>query len=148
VRLALPLLAALTIGVGACDEDSAGDSEQFCAEVAENVEALRAAPATDDEVDGLIDLWRRLGDDAPLAIESEWTRLVDNLELAWTSDDEQEILAGTFASERSAVDVATWIADNCGFDFGPVTTIVPGTVATTTLPGATTTSTSSTTTSP
>jgi hypothetical protein len=148
VRLALPLLAALTIALGACDDDSAGDSEQFCAEVAENVEALRAAPATDDDVDNLIDLWRKVGDDAPLAIEAEWTRLVDNLELAWTSDDQHDILASTFASERSAVDVATWIADNCGFDFGPVTTIVPGTVAITTLPGAITTSRSSTTTSP
>ena len=39
-----------------------------------------AGPTTDDDVDDLIDLWRDIGDDAPLAIEEEWDAHADNLE--------------------------------------------------------------------
>ena len=66
-------------------------------------------PTTDDEVDDLIDLWRDIGGDAPLAIEEEWDEHADNLELAWTSDDQQEVVASAFAAERSAVAIADWL---------------------------------------
>ena len=95
--------------LAACDDDGAGDTEQFCDDVADNVEALRADPATDDDVEDLIDLWRDIGDDAPLAIEEEWDAHADNLELAWTSDDQQEVVASAFAAERSAVAIAGWL---------------------------------------
>jgi hypothetical protein len=140
VRSVLPLVvvAAALVVLGACDDG--GDTEQFCDEVAQNVEGLRLAPATEDEVEDLIDLWRDVGDNAPLAIESEWDTHTNNLELAWTSDDQQEVVASTFAAEQSNVAIAAWLSDNCDIDFGPVTTIVPGTLATTTtVPGATTT---------
>ena len=94
VRWASPLLAAVVVAtLAACNRDDGGDTETFCSGVADNVEALRATPATDQDVDDLIDLWRDLGDDAPLAIETEWNRHADNLELAWTSDDQQEVLS-------------------------------------------------------
>jgi hypothetical protein len=146
VRLALPIFAVVAtatsgLALGACGDDDGGDAEAFCAEVADNAEALRADPATDDDVDALIDLWRDVGGDAPLEIEPEWTRLVDNLELAWTGEDQQEILASTFAAERSALGVAAWVAEHCGFDFGPVTTIVPGTLPEASLPAGASTST-------
>jgi hypothetical protein len=143
VRLA-PIIFAVSgvIGLGACGDDG-GDAERFCTEVAENVEALRTNPATDAEVEELIDRWHDLGDDAPLAIEAEWRAHADNLELAWTSDDQQEVLASTFAAERSTVAIAAWLSDNCGIDFGPVTTILPDAVPTTTaVAGSTTTTTS------
>ena len=89
---------------------------------------------TEDEVDDLIDLWRDIGDDAPLAIEEEWDTHADNLELAWTSDDQQEVVASAFAAERSAVAIADWLDENCGLDWGPVTTIVPGSVPEASLP--------------
>ena len=130
--------------LASCDDDGAGDAEQFCTSVAENVEALRGNPATDAAVEDLIDLWRDVGDDAPLAIEEEWNAHADNLELAWTSDDQQEVVASTFAAERSAVAIAGWLEDNCAIDWGPVTTIVPGTIPAASLPGASTTSTTST----
>ena len=140
MRFALPIVAVVAaLVVAACDDDSAGDTEQFCDDVAENVEGLRLEPATADEVEDLIDLWREVGDGAPLAIEAEWDAHADNLELAWTSDDQQEVVASAFAAEQSNVAIAAWLADTCGIDFGPVTTIVPGTLATTTVPGATTT---------
>jgi hypothetical protein len=80
-----------------------------------------------------------------LAIEEEWNAHADNLQLAWSSDDDQEIVASTFAAERSAVVIAGWLEENCAIDWGPVTTIVPGTIPAASLPGASTTSTSSTT---
>ena len=132
--------AAAVVALLACDDD-AGDAEQFCEDVAQNVEGLRVDPTSEDEVDDLIDLWQDIGDRAPLAIEAEWDAHTDNLELAWTSDDQQEVVADAFEAERSTVAIAAWLSDNCGIDFGPVTTIVPGTEATTsTVPGATTTS--------
>jgi hypothetical protein len=140
VRFALPLVGvAAALAMVSCDDDGAGDAEQFCDDVAENVEGLRIEPATAAEVEDLIDLWREVGEGAPLAIESEWDAHADNLELAWTSDDQQEVVAGTFAAEQSNVAIAAWLRDTCGIDFGPVTTIVPGTLATTTVPRATTT---------
>jgi hypothetical protein len=136
--LSIVAVAALVAALAACDDDGAGDVEEFCADVAANVDPLRAVPQTDDAVDDLINLWQDIGDAAPLAIEEEWDRHADNLDLAWTSDDQQEVLASTFAAERSAVAIADWLEQNCGIDFGPVTTIVPATITTTTVPGATT----------
>jgi hypothetical protein len=132
------LLAAVVVTLAACNDDDGGDTEAFCAEVADNVEALRATPATDQEVEDLIDLWHDVGGDAPLAIEEEWSRHADNLELAWTSDDQQEVLASAFAAEQSTVAIADWLQQNCGIDFGPVTTIVEAAVPTTTVAGSTT----------
>ena len=144
VRSARPLVTLTAVlALAGCDDDGAGDTEQFCDEVAANVEALRAAPATADEVEELLDLWRDVGDGAPLAIEPEWDAYTDNLELAWTSEDDQEALASTFAAEQSTVAIAAWLSDTCGIDFGPVTTIVPGTIPAASLPGAATTTSTS-----
>ena len=141
VRWAQTLLAAVVVVTLAACNDDGGDTETFCADVADNVEALRATPSTDQEVEDLIDLWHDLGGDAPLAIEEEWTRHADNLELAWTSDDQQEVLASAFAAEQSTVAIADWLQENCGIDFGPVTTIVEASLPTTTVAGSTTTTT-------
>ena len=135
------LLAAVVVTLIACNDDAGGDTEAFCTDVADNVEALRATPATDREVEDLIDLWHDLGGEAPLAIEEEWNRHADNLELAWTSDDQQEVLASAFAAEQSTVAIADWLQENCGIDFGPVTTIVEASLPTTTVAGSTTTTT-------
>lgn len=118
-------LSIATAGLVACDRDRAGDAATFCGRVADNIEALRAEPATEAEVESLIELWIDIGEDAPLAIEPDWDAYIDSyLRAAWTSDDEEEILASVFAGERSAVAIATWLQDNCGVEWGPVTTIV------------------------
>ena len=143
MRPALPLVAvAAVVALAACNDDDAGDAEQFCDDVATNVDVLRAEPASREEVEELIELWRDVADNAPLAIEEEWRAHADNLELAWTSEDQQEVVASTFAAERSTVGIAVWLNDNCGIDFGPVTTIVPGTIPPASLPTASSTSTS------
>ena len=144
VRSVLGLFAVVAaLALGGCDDD-AGDTQQFCDDVAANLEALRSDPTSDDAVDDLIDLWRDIGGEAPLAIAEEWDEHADNLELARTSDDPQEVVASAFAAERSAVAIAEWLAANCDIDWGPVTTIVPGTIPAASLPGASTTTTSTT----
>lgn len=135
-RIRRVAVAASLAGLAACDDDSPGDSEAFCAAVSENRDALLALPTTGDEVDALIELWREVGESAPLAIEPDWDALTQNRELAWTGEDEEEILATTFATERSATNVATWLRDKCSIDFGPVATVVPPTFPTTTVTGS------------
>lgn len=126
------------LAVGCRDDGNAGDTEQFCALVQENVEPLRAVPQTPEQIEQLIDLWREIGEVAPLAIEPDWSAHALNLETARDSDDQEEILARAYATERSAVAVAGWLQDNCAIDFGSVATIVQQT--TTTLVPPTTTS--------
>ena len=78
-----------------------------------------------------------------MAIEEEWDAHADNLELAWTSDDQQEVVASAFAAERSAVAIADVAGrTTAASTSGPVTTIVPGTIPAASLPGASTTTTS------
>jgi hypothetical protein len=142
VRRAPALIAFVAlVTLAACDDDDGGDTEAFCTEVGDSIEALRATPATEEQVEDLIDLWRDLGDSAPLAIEAEWNTHADSLELAWTSDDQQEVLASAFAAEQSTVTIAAWLEENCGIDFGPVTTIVPDAPTTTAGTSTTTTTT-------
>lgn len=132
-RLSPPLRRAATVVVvgavlplGACRGDSdAGDTERFCELVQENADVLRANPQTVDEIEQLIELYNDVGDVAPLAIEPDWSALTLNLETAYTSDDQEEIYARIYATERSSVAVVEWLQDNCAIDFGPVETIVP-----------------------
>lgn len=132
------VLAVAALTLAACDGGAkAGDSETFCTAVIENLDELRSTPADHDDVEELIRVWRDVGDDAPLAVERDWEIYADMVELAWTGDDEDEILAMAFSSERSAVSIATWLGDNCGVDWGPVTTIVPQAVPDSTTPAPT-----------
>lgn len=118
--------AAVALVLAGCDRDGgSGDSESFCAGVADRLDELRAVPATPDDVEAYLDVWRDLGDDAPLAIEADWDTMVAAFEATWTGEDDEEILATVFASERSAVNIAAWLDETCGIDFGPVSTIVP-----------------------
>jgi hypothetical protein len=128
-RVIVAASVALTV-LAACDDDSRGDSEGFCQAVADNLDALRAIPTTGDEVEALIERWREVGESAPLAVEPDWDAYTATIETAWTGADEEEILANTFASERSATNIATWLRDNCAIEWGPMTTIVPSTTTT------------------
>lgn len=128
---ATPRLAATVVflalaagGLVACDRDKSGDAETFCGRVAEHVEELRANPATAAEIEALIELWTDIGEDAPLEIERDWNAYIDNLQVVWTADDQEEVMASAFASERSALAIATWVRERCGVEWGPVTTIV------------------------
>jgi hypothetical protein len=126
---AVAAIGAAAVALASRAGEEGGDTETFCAGVAENLDALRAEPASPDDVEVLIDVWRDVGEDAPLAIEPDWDAYVTNLESAWTGEDAEEIYTRIYASERAAVNIAGWLDDTCGLDWGPVTTIVPDSVA-------------------
>ena len=125
------LLGAVALVGAACSGgDPSGDAERFCGEVQANTAALVTAPASEDEIDGFLDEYRRIGELAPLAIEPHWQALVLNYETASTvepADPEsvQRAVGRAYATERSAVAVKDWLLTNCNVDIGPVTTIVP-----------------------
>lgn len=126
----LAIAGGLCLTAAACRDDDGGDTARFCGRVEENLEALRADPQTMEDVHGLIALWTDVGDDAPLSIEPDWQAHILNFETALDAADEEEMYARIYATERSSVAVATWITEHCGFEWGPVTTIVPQTTTT------------------
>jgi hypothetical protein len=133
-------LVALVALVAGCSDDGPGDAERFCGEVREHIPELVTPPATADDIDDFLGLYRRIGDVAPLAIEPHWQALVLNYETASTVEtaDPASVQRATrqaYATERSAVEVKDWLVTNCGVDLGPVSTIVgPAPAPATTVP--------------
>ncbi len=119
--------AGLFVG---CSDGDAGNAERFCGEV--NVNAQRLTQPTlefSDDIEPLLDLYRSIGELAPLAIEAEWNQLITAYETASTvvpgdPESEQTMLATIFATEKSAAAVDAWLEANCAVDIGPVFTIV------------------------
>ena len=116
--------------------DSGGNAERFCGEVDANKAALTNPDLTyADDIEPLLDLYREIGDLAPLAVEDDWNQLVAAYETASTvvpgdQASEQEALAAIYSSEESAAAVDQWLRANCAVDIGPVFTIVPHTPVT------------------
>ena len=127
--LGVLVVASLT-AVG-CSDDSAGNAERFCGEIAAHKDELTAPDLQySDDIAGTIDLYRSIGDLAPLAIEKEWDDLVSAYETADTivvgdAESEQVVVAAIYSAEASAVKVDTWLEANCAVDIGPVVTLVP-----------------------
>lgn len=133
--LAVPprLLIAATIAAGllaACGDDDAGSAERFCGEIQLHAAELTQPDLTyADDVEPFLDLYREIGDLAPLAIEQEWDQLVAAYETASTvvpgdPESEQRALTAIFSTEKSAAAVDDWLERNCAVDIGPVFTIV------------------------
>ncbi len=124
-------VALATTGCGFLDEDDGGDAARFCGEIAANAERLTQPQLQfDDDIEPLLDLYREIGEFAPLAIEPEWDQLVDAYETAASvvpGDEvsEQQALAAIYSSESAAAAVDRWLMENCAVDLGPVATIVP-----------------------
>lgn len=136
------LAGGLCVVTTACQDDSGGDRGAFCGQVEAHLDELRAVPETPQDVEQLIDLWTEVGADVPLSIEPDWQAHILLFETAWDpetisdADKLEEAYARLFATERSSVALAAWIDENCGFDWGPVETIVPQVTPTTLAPGA------------
>lgn len=125
------LVAAAASALASCGDDSAGDAQRFCGEIEQHSAEL-FTPEIDgvEDIDPLIELYREIGEFAPLAIEPEWDQLVLNYETASSvvPDDDKSVQAATaqaYQSEKSAAAVKQWLVDNCALDIGPVATIVP-----------------------
>jgi hypothetical protein len=130
-RRAVPgLIAAALVVLAGCG-GSDRSAERFCSEVAENESALVDPQlAFEDDIGPLLDLYRGIGDTAPLAVEEDWDELVAAYETASTvvpgdAESEQVALAAIYSAEESAANVDRWLRQNCAVDIGPIATIVP-----------------------
>ena len=117
--------------LGGCSSDNGpGDAERFCGEVQVNAERLTQPDLQfSDDIEPFLDLYREIGELAPLAIEPEWNQLIDAYETASTvvvgdPESEQAALTSIFSTEKSAAAVDRWLESNCAVDIGPVFTIV------------------------
>lgn len=127
------MFLALACVATACgsDADPAGDASRFCGEVEANKARLTQPDlASSDDIGPLLDLYRMIGEFAPLAIEQEWEQLITNYETASTvvpgdEESEQRMIETALRTEKSAVAVSRWLMVNCAVDLGPVATITP-----------------------
>jgi hypothetical protein len=124
------LVAGLATIAAACGGDSGGDAERFCGEVDANKAEL-VSPNLEfaDDIEPYIDLYREIGEYAPLAIEPEWNQLIANYETVSTvipgdTESEQAAVVSALQSEKAAAAVSSWLADNCAVDLGPLATLV------------------------
>jgi hypothetical protein len=124
------LVLAATGLIAACGSDSAGNAERFCGEIEVNRAALTSPDLRfTDDVEVLLELYRSIGELAPLAIEEEWDQLIVNYETASTvvpGDPEsmQLVVVTALESEAAAARVGEWLTQNCGVDLGPLATLV------------------------
>lgn len=130
-RLISCLVAGAAV-LGACsDDEPAGDAERFCGEIEVN-QAILTNPdlGSSAEIEPLLQLYRDIGEFAPLAIEPEWDQLILNYETASTvvpgdEDSMQAVVAMALRSEQAGARVKQWLVDNCALDIGPVATLAP-----------------------
>ena len=120
--------AAAVLG---CGGDEAPSAERFCGEIVEHKDAL-TNPTLEfsDDIEPLLDLYREVGDLAPLGVDAEWAQLVSAYETASTvvpgdEASEQEALAAIYSAEKAAAAVGAWLQTNCAVDIGPIFTIAP-----------------------
>ncbi len=75
-------MAALALA-SSCGDDSVSDAQRFCGEVEVHRDVLtRPVLRTQADVEAYIELYRDIGQYAPLAIETEWDQLIVNYETA------------------------------------------------------------------
>lgn len=119
------------MAIVACSGDEPPSAERFCGEIEANLAALTSPDLTFvDDIEPVLDLYRDIGDLAPLAIDAEWRQLIVNYETASTvvPDDPESLQRAVneaYRSEQSAARVDRWLQDNCALSMGPLSTLVP-----------------------
>ncbi len=135
ISLAPVLVSGLTLAAAACGSDPTR-AETYCGEVRANLATL-VSPAiqTEVDIDATLELYRMLAEQAPIAVQAEWERLVVSLETASTvnpADPASVQLAADTAriTESAAVRIQQYTNQICGVAIGdvpPVTDIVTAT---------------------
>ena len=130
VRSSLILLSIAIALVGCDGGDGGGSAERFCGEIQLHSEQLTQPNLQfEDDIEPLLDLYREIGELAPLSIEPEWDQLIGAYETASTvvpgnPDSQQMALSAIYSTERSAAAVDKWLEKTCAVDIGPGFTIV------------------------
>ena len=115
VRSSLLLLPIAIALVGCDGGDGGGSAERFCGEIQLHSEQLTQPNLQfEDDIEPLLDLYREIGELAPLSIEPEWDQLIGAYETASTvvpgnPDSQQMALSAIYSTEKSAAAVDKWL---------------------------------------
>lgn len=139
-RIGLVAALALVAGLIGCRDDrEAGSTDAFCAQVDEH-QATLFQPLADlsrTSLEAMVDLYREVGEVAPLAVEENWSAIAGVFETALSSDDLEAVYTEAYSSQPAAIAVAEWVQQNCAITI-PLATVAPldaplGATTTTTL---------------
>jgi hypothetical protein len=122
--------AALIVGLGSCGEAATRSTSRFCGELAAHATEIQSVPTKADEIPALITLYSKMGEVAPLEIQSDWETVYNVLKTANTvkpgDPASQQVAAdAAYAANQAALNVVAWAKTNCNIEIGPVA-IVPG----------------------
>jgi hypothetical protein len=133
-------IVAAALSIAACGNAAERSSERFCGELAAHATEIQTKPETEKEIASFITLFSKMGEVAPLDVQTDWEAIYGILKTANTVDPNdpvsvQSVADTAFAAQRSAEKVVAWAKSNCNIDLGPVGTVSGGApVATTTIP--------------
>ena len=125
------------LGASGCADAPLRTAEKFCGELTTNSAAMRTLPTTVGGSIGLIQLYSRMGEVAPLEVETNWSQIILALKTANEIDPNdpasaQNVADVAYRTEKPALAVAKWAQETCGIDLGSVGLVPQGPVATTT----------------
>jgi hypothetical protein len=111
---------ALALALTACS-DSGDRAGRFCAEVREDPAALTTGVKATGDVGKVVERFRTLERTAPLAIEQDWARLTELVELAAAIEPgdttaRTRLVTAAYEADRAVQAVVTWVRGVCGVD--------------------------------
>jgi len=139
-RLLTLAAVAVPLALAACGDDAPQRTEtNYCTQVGNHLADLNAtAIASSSDVSRVLAAWRAVAATAPIAIETEWTAMVRNVETAATVDPNdpasmQRVADTARESEPAANRVIAYTQQKCGALIGSVaptaTSAAPATAA-------------------
>jgi hypothetical protein len=139
--------AALALSaLAACADAPQRSAERFCGELKAHANEIQSAPPTIEAIPAYITLYSKMGEVAPLDIESDWETVYGSLKTANTINvaDPASVQAATdaaLATQQAAEKVVVWAQTNCEITLAPVGQVAGGapaaaaTTTTTFVPG-------------
>jgi len=120
VRRRVALLVLLALGGAACGESTERSTGTFCTRLQDNVALLEGPLSTPEDLAALVTRYRELERVAPLSVEAAWATVTDLIEASAAVDRDDPDAVRTladqaYATDQAAREVATWVAERCGF---------------------------------
>lgn len=115
-------LVALVLAVAAGCRDAGGDrAGRFCAEVRKDPATITSGVQGTTAANDVVRRFRTLEATAPIAIEDDWGRLTELVELAADVDPADveartRLITAAYEADGSVRNVVTWVRGTCGVD--------------------------------